>query len=126
MQDNDKKPGRRILVIDDDDDICTACRMTLESQGYVVQTATSGAEGLATFKTFTPELVILDIMMEEPDSGLNVARAIGKSVPIMLLSGISGPLSELFDTSTLPVRDVVSKPIDPKALLEKVARLLSV
>lgn len=118
------KSARRILVIDDDEDICTTCRIVLEGGGYEVATASSGAEGLAAVKTFAPDLIILDIMMEEPDSGITTARAIGSAIPIILFSNIAGPLSEIFDTSTLPVRDVVNKPLVPQALLEKVGRLL--
>jgi DNA-binding response OmpR family regulator len=131
MQDNQRTPGasggdsaRNILVIDDDDDVLAYCRLVLEREGYVVRTASTAAEGLAAIKASAPALVILDVMMEEADSGFTLARTIGATLPVILLSSISGAAADLFDTSTLPVKEMLQKPVPPNVLLEKVGRLL--
>ena len=63
----------KILVIDDDPDIVTAVRMTLESGGYQVSSASTGREGLEKIKTEIPNLIILDVMMETHTAGFQLA-----------------------------------------------------
>jgi len=57
----------RILVVDDEADCQTVLAMYLESQGYRVQSATSGIEALSIFESDPPDLVISDVMMPEMD-----------------------------------------------------------
>jgi len=67
--------GMKILVVDDDINICDILRMYLEREGYEVKTANDGAEGVAAFKRFDPDLVLLDIMLPQKD-GWQVCREI--------------------------------------------------
>ena len=60
----------KILIVDDDPDILDAGRLVLEREGYEVATAPNRAEGMAKVEEFKPDLLILDVMMEEPDDGL--------------------------------------------------------
>ncbi len=76
--------------------------------------ASSGAEGLAAVRTFAPDLIVLDIMMEEPDSGSTTARAIGSAIPIILFSNVAGPLSEIFDTSRFRFATLSTIPLCPR------------
>ncbi len=118
----------KILVIDDDPDIQWFCRDLLEPQGYAVALASSGAEGREAMAADPADLVILDVMMEEADAGFKTAQwfaAIFPNVPVILLSSIADAADQLFDTSTLKLADIVNKPISPKSLLEKVAKLLT-
>jgi DNA-binding response OmpR family regulator len=118
---------KKILVVDDDPTICLVCRTVLEASGYQVFTASTGAEGLATARSESPDLVILDIMMEQVDSGFQAARALHElnpALPILMLSSIANASSKVFDTSSLPVKLLLDKPIEPKALVAKVELLL--
>jgi two-component system alkaline phosphatase synthesis response regulator PhoP len=63
----------KILIIDDDPDIVTAVRLSLESAGHHVVEASSGQEGLRKIKAEHPELIILDVMMETHTEGFQLA-----------------------------------------------------
>ena len=118
---------KKILVVDDDPGICLFCRTVLEANDYQVFTASTGGEGLALARSERPDLVVLDIMMEEVDSGFQVAvklQALQPDLPIIMLSSIAGASSQVFDTTSLPVKQLIDKPIQPAALLARVARLL--
>ena len=53
----------KILVVDDDSNICELLRLYFEDEGYEVKTASDGAEGVSYFKIYEPDLVLLDIML---------------------------------------------------------------
>ncbi len=129
----------KILIIDDDYDIVEAMRMTLEANGYTVHTAASGKEGLARVKEVEPDLIILDVMMEEDTAGFRVAWELRnpdpkseydrfRKTPVMMITAIAEKKGMHFDPKKdgdfLPVDEFISKPIMPKALLEKVRALL--
>ena len=63
-----------ILLVDDDPDILESLRIVLEANDYVVATAGSAEEGLLVFGETSPDLLIVDLMMEEIDSGANFVR----------------------------------------------------
>ncbi len=79
--------GVRVLVVEDDDGIRTAVRMALEDEGFVVDDAASGEDGLLLFGGAPADLVIVDVMLPGID-GLAVCQAIRKasSVPILILT----------------------------------------
>jgi DNA-binding response OmpR family regulator len=118
----------KILVIDDDPDIHDFCRLVLESAGYAVAAALSGTAGRIAMTTAKPDLVILDVMMEQADAGFETARwfaAEYPAVPVLMLSSIADAADSLFDTSTLALADLINKPIAPQELLATVQRLLA-
>ena len=118
----------KVLVIDDDPDIHAFCTLVLESAGYAVSVASSGAEGRAAMTAARPDLVILDVMMEQADAGFDTAQWFARefpAVPVLMLSSIADAADSLFDTSSLAVADLVNKPIAPEELLAKVKRLLA-
>jgi len=119
---------KKILVIDDDPDIQQVHRTVLESVGYVVLLASSGAEGQTLADAAHPDLVVLDIMMEEADSGFQAAQWLASkhpNVPVLMLSSIADASESLFDTTILRVAEMVNKPVGPQELLERVERLLA-
>ena len=69
--------GTKILVIDDDTNICEMLRVYLENEDYEVKTANDGAEGVNFFKMYEPDLVLLDIMLPKKD-GWQVCRESAK------------------------------------------------
>jgi CheY-like chemotaxis protein len=128
----------KILVIDDDPDIVSSVRTTLESAGHLVVEASSGKEGLAKVETEHPELIILDVMMETHTEGFNLAIKLHnpdptskyikfKDTPILMLTAIHSttPLQFAEDIDYLPVELFVDKPIDPTDLLQRVDWVLN-
>jgi len=124
----------KILIIDDDPDIVEAMKVVLENKNYEISIAKSGSEGLKKVKIDSPDLIILDIMMETADKGFEVAREIKKdpkynSIRILMLTAIKDRIgldfkSESGDEVWLPVDDYVDKPLKPNELIAKVEKLL--
>ena len=79
--------NEKILVVDDDTNICELLRLYLTKEGYQVTTANDGEEGLEKFSQVKPDMVLLDVMMPRLD-GLEVCRRIRKmgNTPVMMLT----------------------------------------
>ena len=79
--------NEKILVVDDDTNICELLRLYLTKEGYQVTTANDGEEGLEKFNQLKPDMVLLDVMMPKMD-GLEVCRRIRKlgNTPVMMLT----------------------------------------
>jgi DNA-binding response OmpR family regulator len=119
----------KILVVDDDPDVVEALTAFLERAGHTVKSANTRSSGMSMVSVENPDLIILDVMMEEPDDGIAMAlelRKNGFKKPILMLTSIARVtgLSYGADPATLPVDDFVDKPVAPAVLLEKVAALL--
>ncbi len=109
-----------ILCIDDDPDVLECMRVVLESNHYKMVEAGSAEEGLKVYKAEKPDLVIVDLMMEEIDAGTNFVkeiRAIGKTCPIYMLSSAGDTLNMSTSYSDLGLDGVFQKPIDNTMLL---------
>ena len=110
-----------ILCIDDDPDFLESTALLLKGAGFLLETAFSAEEGLKRYRSAKPDLVILDLMMEKVDAGLdlvNEIRALGDPPPIYLLSGVGNELHRYVDQSSLGVAGVLQKPIAPDSLLK--------
>lgn len=127
----------KILLIDDDPDIITSVRMTLESVGHQLEDARNGEEGIKKIKDDHPDLIILDVMMDTKTEGFQLALKLRnpdptsefyafKDIPILMLTAIHSttPLRFEPDIDYLPVELFVDKPIDPDDLIEKVEWVL--
>ncbi len=130
---------QKILIIDDDPDLVEGFRIMLEANGYEVETADNGSEGLDKIRPFHPDLIILDVMMDTITEGFQVSQKLRSpdprseyravsDIPILMLSGISKKMNMAFspekDEGYLPVDEFVEKPIRLESLLEKVKELL--
>ena len=119
----------RILVVDDDPDITFAVSLYLKRDKHEVRTAASRAEGMEAVKAFSPDLIVLDVMMEQPDDGIAMAqdlRRAGSTVPIVMLTSV-GQVTGLNygrDNDLVPVDVFFEKPVRPDDLLKAVAGLL--
>ena len=84
----------KLLVVDDDPNICEMLRIYLENEGYRVKTAADGIDALNVFKVYEPDLVLLDIMMPKKD-GWQVCREIREisSKPVIMVTA----KNEVFD-----------------------------
>lgn len=118
----------KIAIIDDDPDILDASTLVLNAKGYETITATNPEDGYRIVKEFSPDLIILDVMMNEPDDGFFLAQKFRKeniTTPIIMYTSISKTTGMDFGKSDLvPVDEYVEKPISPDELIEKVEKLL--
>ena len=116
-----------ILVVDDDPDLIEIYTLLLEKEGYLVETAFDSKSGFLAVKAHLPDLMILDIMMENPDSGFELAQKIsdnGYTVPIILSSSIAKAVAELFDMESLNIKGIIQKTAAFTDLVAMVKRLL--
>ena len=119
----------KILVVDDDPDITYAVSLYLKKDGHEVRTAASRAEGMQALAASMPDLMILDVMMEQPDDGIAMAqelRRTGRKLPIVMLTSVGKVTGMSFDRDSelVPVDAFFEKPVKPEALLAKVNELL--
>ena len=126
---------KKVLIIDDDPDIRDTLSAFLEGK-YAVKEAASREEGAQALKEFVPELIVLDVMMEEYDSGFEMAREIKhdeqlKHAKILMLTSVDKKMNidfkeEAGEPSWLPVDDYAVKPINMKEFLAKVEKLIGI
>ena len=114
----------KILVVDDDKNICELLRMYLEKEGYVVLMAHNGIDAVNAFNTGNPDLILLDIMLPQLD-GWQVCREIRKlsEAPIIMLTA----KDEVFDKFLgleLGADDYVTKPFDTKEIVARIKAVL--
>ena len=120
----------KILIVDDDPDMVEASRIVLTRDGHSVLSAPNFDDGLRAVEESKPDLLILDVMMEEPDDGLRFARQvrrIGNQLPILMLTSVNRAMGLQIgkDAEMVPVDEFVEKPVDPATLSGKVSALLA-
>ena len=114
----------KLLVVDDDPNICDMLRLYFENEGYTVKTASDGTEGINYFKIYEPDLVLLDIMMPKKD-GWQVCREIREisQKPVIMITA----KGEVFDKVLgleLGADDFIVKPFDMKELSARIKAVL--
>lgn len=121
----------KVLVVDDDVDLVEMNKVVLETRGHTVLCAYTADEARQTLETETPDVVVLDVMMETLDAGFELARQInGKhpKMPILMLSAIEEKTGLGFkgaeDDQWLPVFKFIDKPVAPDELADKVEEVL--
>lgn len=119
----------RILIVDDDNDFSQACETILLGGGYEVVRAASVGEAERVINQSQLDLILLDVMMENPDDGIALAQKLKKSgtaIPIIMLSGVSKVTGyEYKCDDMLPCFDFIEKPVSPDVLLRKIKTALS-
>ena len=120
--------ARKILIIDDEDDIREVAALSLESvAGWEVIAASSGAQGVARAVEQQPDAILLDVMMPGMD-GVATFRELRKNpatarIPVLLLTAkVQGSDQRLF--ADLGVEAVLFKPFDPMTLSSQIAGVL--
>jgi DNA-binding response OmpR family regulator len=116
---------QRILVIDDDPAVTSLLKRGLSYEGFVVDTASTGQEGLAKTREHPSDLVILDVMMPNL-SGLDVLhrlRAADKQLPILMLTAKDAPTDQIEGLES-GADDYVTKPFTFEVLLARIRSLL--
>ena len=118
------KSKAKILVVDDEPNICQILQTRLRMVGYEVTTAGDGLAGLRTFGEVNPDLVILDLMLPQLD-GYGVCEKLRSrtSIPILMLSAID-EVSQKVACLQLGADDYMLKPFSPKELIARIGCLL--
>lgn len=126
---------KKILVIDDDEDLIASFKVVLESKGHEVFFATTKEAGFEEVKKNTYDLIILDVMMEKMCDGFDLARGIKsdkniKNIPILMATAIEEKTGFSFseaagDETWLPVDMYLTKPVNTDELIASVEKLLS-
>lgn len=116
--------ANKILVVDDDKNICELLRLYIEKEGFTVALAYDGEEALSRFSEESPDLIILDVMMPKLD-GWQVCREIRKKseVPIIMLTAKGETFDKVLGLE-LGADDYVVKPFDAKEIVARIKAVL--
>lgn len=114
----------KVLVIDDDSNICELLRMYLEKEGYEVRTAYDGAEGVEAVRKHEPDMVLLDVMMPKKD-GWQVCREIREhsATPIIMITAKGDTIDKILGLE-LGADDYIVKPLDMKEVFARIKAVL--
>jgi len=115
----------RILIIEDNEDLAFGLRNNLEIEGYEIETASTGKDGLRQAAEFGPDLILLDLMMPEMD-GFEVLESLRKnddSTPVLILTARGEELDKVRGLRS-GADDYVTKPFGLMELLARVEALL--
>jgi two-component system, OmpR family, alkaline phosphatase synthesis response regulator PhoP len=125
---------KKILLIDDDEDLLRSFQVILENNGFEVITALDGKTGYSKLKIENPDLLILDVMMRSNLEGYNLLHTIKKEPeykekPVILLTGILDQLGvNLYpgvdDELLFPNVRFQDKPVDPNELIKMIGEML--
>ena len=116
-----------ILIVDDEIDILEILKYNLVKEGFSVEVATNGLDGIEITKTFKPDLIILDVMMPQMD-GIEVCEALRKlpgfeSTLICFLTARGEDYSQIAGLDA-GADDYISKPVKPRVLISRINAIL--
>jgi DNA-binding response OmpR family regulator len=120
----------KILIVDDDPDITFATELFLKKAQHEVLTASNREDGMKAIEEGNPDLIILDVMMEQADDGIAMAQELrrqGCEIPILMLTSVGKVTGFTYDEDQelVPVNAFFEKPIQPDLLVQKVNELLA-
>lgn len=118
----------KILIIEDDAEVRALIRLLLEGEGYDVQVAENGVDGIEAFRAGSPDVVITDLLMPRQDGieTIKEIRGIDAETKILAISG-GGPYSpktHLKWARGVGAQETLAKPFAPSDLLNAVSRLV--
>ncbi len=119
--------GKKILIVDDEQDIVETLKFILETQGYTCFCAYNGEDGLNKAKEIMPDLIILDVMMPKIN-GYKISRLLKydnkyKDIPIIMVTARSQEQDKLIGEET-GVNEYISKPFELEEILAVVKKYL--
>lgn len=120
-----KSPSNpKILVVEDEERMARFIRLNLEHDGFIVDEALTGKEGLDKMRTFLPDLILLDIMLPDVD-GFEVLKMIREidTVPVIMLTA-KGEEDDRVKGLELGADDYITKPFSPRELVSRVKAVL--
>jgi DNA-binding response OmpR family regulator len=115
---------RTILVVDDERNIVELARLYLRNEGFEIEAAYNGREGLEKARSIHPSLILLDIMMPEMD-GLEVFRQLRKDsdIPVIMLTARADDVDKVVGLE-LGADDYITKPFNPRELVARIKTVL--
>lgn len=123
----------KVLVVDDDPDVVDQLTITLKAEGYEVFAGSSQQEAEELLLSVKPDVAILDLMMEQMDSGFVICHYLKKlypSTPVILLTSVTAATGLSFGTASANAKTwvkadrVLDKPVRPEQIRSEVRRLL--
>ena len=126
---NEKK---RILVVDDEPDFCSIVQGNLEKEGFQVEVAYDGAQGLEKVRANPPDAIVLDVMMPEKD-GYEVCKELKSDkayadIPIIMLTAVASHVTSTryshYDGMSMEADDYLPKPASAEEITESLKGLL--
>ena len=125
--------NKKILIVDDDPDFASAIQKILTRAHYNVDVAGKVQEGMKAIEQKRPDLILLDVMMENYDDGFRMCSDLKhddryKDIPVIVITAVTEVTGLKFSPETdgeyLESEDYVQKPISAEMLLEKVAKFI--
>jgi two-component system response regulator MtrA len=116
-------PRARILIVDDEAEVCAVLGEFLESEGYDVIFAETAVGALAAVREQQPQLVLLDLNMPGAVSGATIVQAISQTVPVVVISAVID-LEVARGTLRQGAADFIAKPFDLARVGEVVVAVL--
>ena len=124
----------QILLVDDDEDFLFQHRIQLENAGFAVTTASTRAQAETAIAAFTPDLAILDLMMEQHDDGFVLSHHLKRvfpGLPVIMVTAVTSETGLVFDPSSAAERAwvgadaLLAKPIRFEQLRREIERVLA-
>ena len=124
--------NKKVLVVDDEPDFATIVQKNLEKEGFTVDVAYNGVEGLEKVKANPPDAIVLDVMMPEKD-GYAVCKELKgdektRDIPIVLLTAVASHVTSTRYTHREGMEteadDYISKPASAEEITKSLKRLL--
>ena len=125
---------KRILVVDDEPDFATLVQGNLEKEGFMVDVAYNGVEGLEKVRSNRPDAIVLDVMMPEKD-GYQVCKELKGDdglcdIPVILLTAVASHVTSTrythSDGMSTEADDYIAKPASAEEITNSIKRLLAV
>jgi two-component system alkaline phosphatase synthesis response regulator PhoP len=123
---------KRILLVDDEPDFCAIVQGNLEKEGFEVEVAYDGVEGLEKVRANSPDAIILDVMMPEMD-GYKMCKALKADdkfadIPILMLTAVADKVSSTryshYDGMSMEADDYLPKPASAEDITQSIKSLL--
>src|SRR6266581_769046 len=124
----DKQPLLKVLVIDDEENIIEFIRLGLRYEGFQVESASEGEQGVNAAQRINPDLIILDVMMPPGIDGFEVCRRLRSNpttidIPILMLTA-KDDVRDRIAGLRIGADDYLTKPFDFDELLERIRAIL--
>ncbi len=123
---------KRILVVDDEPDFCSIVQGQLEKEGFEVELAYNGVEGMEKVKANPPDAVVLDVMMPEKD-GYEMCKELKadeklSNIPVLLLTAVASHVTSTryshADGMSTEADDYIAKPASAEQISKSLKRML--
>jgi DNA-binding response OmpR family regulator len=128
MADQESKPIRKVVCIEDDPAMIDLVTLILKSKGFEVTGAMSGLEGLEVIGKVRPDLVLLDLMMPEMD-GWDVYQRMKadeymRTIPVIVVTAKAQTIDKVLGLNIAKVQDYITKPFSPSELVKSIRKVL--